>query len=113
MGSKFRHQVRVEVFLKDGSRFEETVESARGSEKRFAEPSDVISKFETLAAKALPVGQVRKLRDAILGLEDLPDAAEIGRLLCRPASGSGRTDIRARDTVNDLAEASPNRTPSA
>ncbi len=112
-GSKFRHQVRVEVFLKDGSQFEETVESARGSEKRFAKPSEIIGKFETLAAKALPDGQVRKLRDAILGLEDLPDAAEIGRLLCHPASGSGPIDIRAHDTVGDLAEASSSRTPSA
>ncbi len=82
LGSKFRHKVRVEVFLKDGGRFEETVESARGSEHRFASPSDVIGKFETLACKALPDRQVGQLRDAILGLEDLDRAAEIGRLLC-------------------------------
>ena len=85
-GSKFRHMVRVELFLKDGSRFEETVESARGSEHRFASASDVIGKFETLAGKTLPAGQVGQLRDTILGLEDLHQASEIGHLLCAPAS---------------------------
>ncbi len=82
LGSKFRHKVWVEVFLKDGSRHEETVESARGSEHRFATAADVIAKFETLAGKTLPPEQVGQLRDAILGLEELPRAAEIGRLLC-------------------------------
>jgi len=32
-GSKFRHMVRVEVFLRDGSRHERTVEAGRGTER--------------------------------------------------------------------------------
>ena len=40
-------------------------------------------KFENLAAKALPKAQVGKLRDAMLGLETLEDAAELARLLAR------------------------------
>jgi aconitate decarboxylase len=86
LGSKFRHKVWVEVFLKDGTRHKETVESARGSEHRFAAAADVVGKFETLAGKMLPPEQVGQLRDAILGLEELPQAAEIGQLLCPPAS---------------------------
>lgn len=86
LGSRFRHKVRVEVFLTDGSRYEETVESARGSEHRFATREDVVSKFEILAGKTLPAGQVAELRDAVLGIEDLSEAAEIGRLMRLPES---------------------------
>ncbi len=80
-GSKFRHMVRVELFLKDGGRLEETVESARGCELRFATRSEVIEKFDRLAGKTLPAAQLEQLRDTVLGLEDLSQAAEIGRLL--------------------------------
>jgi len=80
-GSKFRHMVRAEVHLKDGTVLEETVESARGSEKRFATTEQVVEKFEKLARHAIPESQAAQLRDAILGLEDLKDAGEIARLL--------------------------------
>ena len=80
-GKGFRHMVRVEVFLKDGTRMEETVEAPRGSEKHFASAADVIAKFEKLARKSLPVAQVAKLRDAVLGMENLPAAGELARLL--------------------------------
>lgn len=72
--------------MKDGSRHAETVESARGSEHRFASPADVIGKFEFLAGKALPAARIAQLRDTVLGLEEVPQAAEIGRLMCRPES---------------------------
>ncbi|MBT8001328.1 MAG: MmgE/PrpD family protein, partial [Rhodospirillales bacterium] len=80
-GSKFRHMVRAEVYLKDGTVLEETVESARGSEKRFATTEQVVEKFEKLARHAIPESQAAQLRDAILGLEDLKDAGEIARRL--------------------------------
>src|SRR4029079_8897140 len=35
-GAKYRHTVRVEVHLVDGSSMKRTVEAARGSEKKFA-----------------------------------------------------------------------------
>jgi aconitate decarboxylase len=86
-GGKFRHMVRVETFLNDGTRMERTVESARGSEHKFASASDIVEKFEKLAAKALPKSQVAELRDAMLGLEKLKDASALARLLAkRPAT---------------------------
>ena len=82
-GSNYRHMVRVEVHLKDGTVLEETVEAPRGSEHSFASESDIVEKFEKLAVRALPKDRVEKLRDAVLGLDDLEDAGEIARLLCK------------------------------
>ncbi len=80
-GSKFRHMVRAQVYLKDGTVLEETVESARGSEKKFATEEQVVEKFEKLARHAIPLPQAQKLCDVVLKLEDLKDAGEIARLL--------------------------------
>jgi len=80
-GGKFRHMVRVQVELTDGTRMERTVEAARGSEKHFASAAEVVEKFEKLALKALPAAQVAQLRDAMLGLETLNDAGRIATLL--------------------------------
>lgn len=80
-GPKFRHMVRVELHLKDGTRLDRTVESARGSEYKFASESDIVEKFEKLASKALPKAQVEQLRDAMLGLDKLGDATQIAKLL--------------------------------
>jgi aconitate decarboxylase len=80
-GAKFRHMVHAEAHLNDGTVLKRTVEAGRGSEKNFASDADVVAKFEKLAAKALPKAQVEKLRDAMLGLERLADAAELARLL--------------------------------
>jgi 2-methylcitrate dehydratase PrpD len=82
-GAKFRHMVRAEVHLNDGTVMKRTVEAARGSEKKFASDADVVQKFEKLAAKALPKAQVAKLRDAMLGMENLKDAGALARLLTR------------------------------
>jgi len=82
-GAKFRHMVHAEAHLNDGTVMKRTVEAGRGSEKNFASDADVVAKFEKLAAKTLPKAQVGKLRDAMLGLERLTDAAELARLLQR------------------------------
>ena len=66
-GSKFRHLVRVEVHLKDGTRMERTVEAGRGNENNFASEAEVVEKFEKLAMHVLPRPQVEQLRDAMLG----------------------------------------------
>jgi 2-methylcitrate dehydratase PrpD len=76
-GARYRHEVRVELWLKDGTRFERRVESARGSEYRFASDADVIDKFEKLARKALSPARVAELRDTILGLDRLDDASTL------------------------------------
>ena len=75
--------VRVEVTLNDGKKMERTVEAGRGNENNFASAAEVCEKFEKLAAAALPKAQVEKLRDAMLKLETLKDAAEIARLLAK------------------------------
>jgi 2-methylcitrate dehydratase PrpD len=80
-GSKFRHLVRVEVHLKSGQTMERIVEAGRGNENNFASEADVVAKFEKLAAHALPKAQVEELRDALLGIEKLADAARVGELL--------------------------------
>lgn len=82
-GPKLRQMVRVEVTLKDGRRLEKTIETPRGSENNFASDEEVIGKFEKLAARALPVRQVEEIRDRMLTLEEIEDAAKLVSLLCR------------------------------
>ena len=82
-GAKFRHMVHVEAHLNDGTMMKRTVEAPRGSERKFAPESDIVEKFEKLAMKALPKSQVAQLRDAMLDLEKLSDAAELARLLAK------------------------------
>lgn len=81
-GAGARHEVWVEVFLKDGTKLQDRCEAARGSERHFASETDVVEKFEKLAVHALPESRVAELRDAVLNIEDLEDAGEIARLLC-------------------------------
>ncbi|MGH8699899.1 MAG: MmgE/PrpD family protein, partial [Burkholderiales bacterium] len=85
LGASFRHKVHVEAHLTDGTTMKRTVEAARGSEKKFASDAEIVEKFEKLAVKALPRARVAKLRDAMLGLEKLKDAAEIARMMQRTA----------------------------
>jgi 2-methylcitrate dehydratase PrpD len=80
-GAKHRHAVRVEVHLKDGRHLVREQEIARGSERDFASVDEVIAKFDKLAAAALPDKRVRALRNAVLALEDLKDAAELAALM--------------------------------
>lgn len=83
-GRKSRHMVRVEVYFKDGQRLERTVELSRGSEKKFASKELILDKYEKLVRLVLPVDRMNALRDAVLNLEQLDDAAELGRLLALP-----------------------------
>jgi 2-methylcitrate dehydratase PrpD len=76
-GSKFRHMVRVEVHLKDGTRMEQTVEAPRGSESSFASEADVAAKFMKLAAHAIPAPAAERIADLVLHLERLEDAGEV------------------------------------
>ncbi len=85
-GSEFRQMVRVEVFLKDGSVLQQTVDAPRGSEQHFASKADVVEKFEKLASHVIPAGQVAALREAVLNLETLSDASRLARLLAKQAS---------------------------
>jgi aconitate decarboxylase len=80
-GSNFRHMIRAEVHLKDGTVLEETVEAPRGSEHSFASEAQVVEKFEKLATPTLGERQTAALRDAILGMDDLDDASVIPKAL--------------------------------
>ena len=80
-GSRYRHAVRVEVELADGSILRRDIETPRGSEPNFASEAQVVAKYEKLAAHALPRARVARLRDAVLGLEKLEDASRIAKLM--------------------------------
>jgi 2-methylcitrate dehydratase PrpD len=73
--------VRVEVHLRNGTRLSRSADTPRGSDENFASASEIIDKFEKLAVHALPEQRVGELRDAILSLEDLQDAARLAALL--------------------------------
>jgi aconitate decarboxylase len=83
LGAKHRHRVRVEVALKGGRKLQREEEAPRGSEQRFASAAEVVGKFEKLAARALPAKRIGELRDAVLKLEELGDAAKLAALLAQ------------------------------
>src|SRR5712671_4604201 len=80
-GAKYRHSVRVEVMLEDGTLLERAVETPHGSEPHFASEAQIVAKFEKLASHALKREQIARLRDAVLGVEKLKDASRIANLL--------------------------------
>jgi 2-methylcitrate dehydratase PrpD len=80
-GSKSRHMVRVEVFFKDGTRMERTVQAGRGNENNFASEADIVEKFDKLALHVLERPQVERIRDWVLGMDKQADAAQLARLL--------------------------------
>jgi 2-methylcitrate dehydratase PrpD len=82
-GAKHRHEVRVEAHLRNGKRVERVQHKPRGSDEHFASAAEIIAKFEKLAARALPAKRVNELRDAVLGLEELRDAAQLTALLAQ------------------------------
>ena len=76
-----RREVHVEVQLKDGTRLNETVQSARGSERKFATEAEVVGKFEKLASRVLPENQVKAVCETVLDLDQRQDAAMLAGLL--------------------------------
>ena len=57
------------------------METPRGSEPNFASAAQIVAKFEKLAAHALKRSQAQQLRDAVLGMEKLRDAARLAQLM--------------------------------
>jgi aconitate decarboxylase len=80
-GSMFRHMVRVEVHLKDGTRLEKTVEAPRGSETFFASEADVVAKFMKLATRAVSPSAAERIAGLVLSLQHLKDGGEVVRAL--------------------------------
>lgn len=83
LGSRFRHKVRVEIHLKDGTVLEEGREAPRGSEQSFASAEDIVEKFRKLARHAVPTARIDQLVDTVLHVERLETATELARLLSR------------------------------
>jgi 2-methylcitrate dehydratase PrpD len=82
-GKAYRHMVRVELTLTDGTVMEETVEAPRGSEHSFATTEDVIAKFRKLALTRLPAAQVEQIINGVMHAEGLTNAAEFVALLAK------------------------------
>jgi 2-methylcitrate dehydratase PrpD len=80
-GARYRHMVRVDVHLSDGSAHSETREAPRGSEHSFAPANDIIDKFRKLTRSAMPKEQQEALIAAVLKVEALTDTRELIRLL--------------------------------
>lgn len=81
LGSKFRHKVRVEVHLEDGTVERETREAPRGSEQFFATEADIVEKFRKLTDEAIGAAQRDALIDAVLNMETLDEAGRVTDLL--------------------------------
>ena len=82
-GARFRHMVRVDVHLRDGSVHTETREAPRGSEHSFAPAGDIVEKFRKLTRAAMAKTQQDALVDAALNVEALADSRTLIRLLRR------------------------------
>jgi aconitate decarboxylase len=80
-GRTYRHMVRVEVFLKDGTHMEETVEAPRGSEQKFASAEDVFEKFRKLAGRRIPPARVDRIVELVMGAERMERASELTKAL--------------------------------
>lgn len=79
-GGKYRHVVRLTVYLRNGVTLGESVEAPRGSEENFPPDEIIIEKFTKLCAN-LPPQRLCKIRDMVLSLEGIADAREIASLL--------------------------------
>jgi aconitate decarboxylase len=82
-GAKFRHMVRVEVHLTDGTRYEETAEAPRGSERRFASESDVVEKFRKLTRLVLTNADSECIAERVLGCDKLEDIGVLAFALAK------------------------------
>jgi aconitate decarboxylase len=81
LGSAFRHKVRVDIHLRDGSVESEAREAPRGSEQSFASADEIVDKFRKLTRHAMSATRQAALVDAVLALEELPDSKRLAELL--------------------------------
>lgn len=82
-GKAFRHMVRVEVRLRDGTVLTETREAPEGSEHSFASADTVVAKFRKLAGRRIGDTAAERIVDAVMGAERLDDAAILPRLMVK------------------------------
>jgi hypothetical protein len=74
------------------------VEAPRGSERRFASDAEIVDKYETLAKKILSPAKVAALRDAVLGMDMLPDPRQVLALLSLKSNRTSgpNTDVQGQ-----------------
>ena len=96
--SKFRHMVRVEVFLRDGTVLERTVEAGRGNENDFASEADIVDKFDKLATHSC---RARRPSDRRL---DAGAGAADGRRGAGAIAGEGSRRRRAAGAASGLRD---------
>jgi aconitate decarboxylase len=82
-GAKFRHMVRVEVQLRDGTRLNETVTAPRGSEEKFASKDDVVDKFRKLVRRVLPDAQTERVVELVFAADKLQDIGVLAAALAK------------------------------
>jgi len=80
-GAKFRHMVRVEVFLTDGSHHEVTVEAPRGSERNFASEAEIVAKFHKLTRDVLGTTRADQIVDLVLNCQKQADIGVLSAAL--------------------------------
>jgi aconitate decarboxylase len=80
-GSNYRHMVRVDVLLNDGSKLQRTVEAPRGSETSFASEADIVEKFKKLATRTVGAAKADEIVNLVLGAEKLKRAEAIAEAL--------------------------------
>ena len=76
-----RYANRVEVILKNGTRFETRIDFAKGSPERPMTFPEVAEKFRSLAAHAVPADRAEQIIETIENLERLDDIRKLARLL--------------------------------
>ena len=80
-GAAHRHQVRVEVYFRDGSVERETRDAPRGSEQRFADQAQIVQKFRKLTCAVMAQDRQDALIDAVLRLDESPNSRAMIDLL--------------------------------
>jgi 2-methylcitrate dehydratase PrpD len=81
LGDEGRHGVNLEVQLRDGKAYSETVLHAKGSDQHPMAQEEVLQKFRLLASRVLSASRIEKLEETLLNVEKLDDARQIGKLL--------------------------------
>lgn len=84
LGSSRRHHIQLTVHFTDGTAVSEELDDARGSAALPASEEDITAKFGKLASQSLDADHAARLKNLILGLEEVEDVAELADALGVP-----------------------------
>jgi 2-methylcitrate dehydratase PrpD len=85
-GRVARHEVRVQIDLRDGRRIEGDADAARGSARFPLTPDEIRAKFTDLASRRLGAGGASELLAMVETLDELDDLAPLWQLLTRASA---------------------------